>query len=693
MRTTECITISKLSFPAPLLESVMALHRQNSRRLGLFPAGAFEENAKLGQILVATEGEQFLGYLLFRVARGRAAIVHLCVAQTARGRGVARLLVERLKSETRHLEGIGLRCRRDYDINHVWSKFGFEAVNSKTGRGKDGAELTYWWFGHGHADLFSMAAEPDPVRQRVVIDANVFYDLHARNTRESEDSKALLADWMQSSIELVITKELRNEIEKAPSDEQRKTSRADATRYLTLASDDGVFQKLCAELRPLFPQSTTLRDEADLRQIAYAIASRAPFLVTRDRNLVERSESLYRAHGLMVLHPAELINHLDSIEREADYRPARIEGSRWKSELLKAEALSAVVDAFKLPSERVGEFTQSVRRCLALPRSMEVQLVSDELGTPVLLGVMDRNDPNVLGVPVLRRRLDHPMGATILRNFLRACLDASAAEGRGVVGILDSGLLSNDETIVGEFGFVRCGDVTAKLTTRAIGTHEEMERSLAAVAVHERFAPAKGAAINSLRVLVESELGATATATIERQLWPAKVIGTEVPTFIVSIQPEWAQHFFDVGIASQLLFGLREELHLGVEGVYYRSVENNNLVAPGRVLWYVCKGDGDGSMTIKACSQLEEVVVGKPKDLFRRFQRLGVYERKDVFATANRDISADIVAFRFRMTERFNSPVDMNTLRPLGIRPPFMSPRRISENQFATIYRIGTSPT
>ena len=31
-------------------------------------------------------------------------------------------------------------------------------------------------------------------------------------------------------------------------------------------------------------------------------------------------------------------------------------------------------------------------------------------------------------------------------------------------------------------------------------------------------------------------------------------------------------------------------------------------------------------MTIKACSQLEEVVIGKPKELFRRFQRLGIYE-------------------------------------------------------------------
>jgi hypothetical protein len=96
-----------------------------------------------------------------------------------------------------------------------------------------------------------------------------------------------------------------------------------------------------------------------------------------------------------------------------------------------------------------------------------------------------------------------------------------------------------------------------------------------------------------------------------------------------------------------------------------------------------------GSMSIKACSQLEEVIVGKPKDLFRRFQRLGIYEWRDVFSAAKNDISNDIVAFRFRMTERFKVPVNMMTLEPLDIRGPFMSPRRISEAHFATIYQAG----
>jgi GNAT superfamily N-acetyltransferase/predicted nucleic acid-binding protein len=670
----------------------MVLHRLNAKTLGFFPKGAFEEHAKLRQIIVALESDgNCLGYLLYRVARGRASIVHLCVADAARGRGVARLLVDRLKQESKSLEGIGLYCRRDYEATHLWSKLGFEAAHAKAGRGKEVAELTFWWFSHGHKDLFSRVAEPDPVRQRVVIDANVFYDLHTRETPESEDSKALLADWVQASIKLVVTKELRNEIVKGGDEERRKHNRAAATRYTTLTADDPTFQRLCTELRPRFPESVTLRDEADLRQVAYAIAGGAPFFVTRDEVLVERCEPLYQSHGLMVLLPAELINHLDSIEREGDYRPARIAGSRLKNALLKAETLDAAVADFKMPEEREGDFKKIVLHCLTQPKVMDVQVITDNLNGHVVLGVMDRQRPGILTVPVLRHSR-HPMAATMFRNFLRACLAAAADEQRSIVTVIETRLADTDKNILNEFGFALCGDVWVKIALRSVGNLDLIRKAVTDLRLDSNLALAKQTALNAINTA--AELGdAVACAAIERQLWPAKVTESDVPTFIVSIKPKWAQHFFDAELGSQLLFGLREDLHLGVEGVYYRSVENNNLTVPGRVLWYVSKDTGDGSMSIKACSQLEEVVVGKPKELFRRFQRLGVYEWRDVFDAANGKISNDIVAFRFRMTERFRQPIGMDTLDSLGIRGPFMSPRKISDSQFASIYTKGYALT
>jgi hypothetical protein len=82
---SEPIIIERLGFPTPHLEGVMALHRLNARTLGFLPKGAFEEYAKQQQIIIAlTNDGNCLGYLLYRVARGRASIVHLCVADIAR---------------------------------------------------------------------------------------------------------------------------------------------------------------------------------------------------------------------------------------------------------------------------------------------------------------------------------------------------------------------------------------------------------------------------------------------------------------------------------------------------------------------------------------------------------------------------------------------------------------------------------
>ncbi len=45
------------------------------------------------------------------------------------------------------------------------------------------------------------------------------------------------------------------------------------------------------------------------------------------------------------------------------------------------------------------------------------------------------------------------------------------------------------------------------------------------------------------------------------------------------------------------------------------------------------------------------------------------------------------------MTERFKNPVSMDTLETLGIRGPFMSPRKISDSQFVSIYTKGYTLT
>ncbi len=200
-------------------------------------------------------------------------------------------------------------------------------------------------------------------------------------------------------------------------------------------------------------------------------------------------------------------------------------------------------------------------------------------------------------------------------------------------------------------------------------------------------------AAKSARLAIDSALSsgkAVAVAAMELAFWPAKIDTDALPTFIVPIRAEWAQHFFDEQLGSGLLFGLREELHLGAEGVYYCSPKHSHLRTPARILWYVSRGHAkNGSMEIKACSRLDGIEIGDAEAIFRRYRRLGVYSKRDILESVKGKSDRNRMALHFSLTERFLKPVGVEQLRRVGIRTPLMSPRKISAEQFASIYSFG----
>jgi hypothetical protein len=187
-------------------------------------------------------------------------------------------------------------------------------------------------------------------------------------------------------------------------------------------------------------------------------------------------------------------------------------------------------------------------------------------------------------------------------------------------------------------------------------------------------------------------------ADVERRLWPAKILEAPIPTFIVPIKAFWAQHLFDEQIARQTLWGAREDLALRVENVYYRSSLNSGgISSPARILWYVVHNPQYLlSRHVRACSLLDEVAVGRPEPLFRRFQRLGVYEWPDVLRTARGSAENEIMALRFSNTELLRNPISVKELSQIfrdteGKHPVLQSPLRISPQSFTRLYKLASS--
>ncbi|NMF56494.1 GNAT family N-acetyltransferase [Pseudanabaena yagii] len=109
------VNIKAIKGKSEYAEQVKALGKANSSTLSLFPEGAFDDYIWKGNILVALdENDNFLGYLLYTVKKKerRIRIYHLCLKEESKGKGIARQLIEHLKTITRDLIDIRLVCRQ-----------------------------------------------------------------------------------------------------------------------------------------------------------------------------------------------------------------------------------------------------------------------------------------------------------------------------------------------------------------------------------------------------------------------------------------------------------------------------------------------------------------------------------------------------------------------------------------------------
>lgn len=634
------------------------------------PDGAFEQAIANRRILVAKDNiNRLLGYLFFRIARGRVAIVHLCIAPSERGKGLARLLVDKLKLITAHLECITLRCRRDFPANDVWPKLSFHPRGRVRGRGADGAELTIWHFDHGHEDLFSNLISE---KTRVVIDTNIFLDLSFPIRPHHTASKGLTDAWLDEIIELVVTPEVFNDINRCENEHVCAQSRSKLTGYPLLRASADEVTNLAGKLRNQYPQlAKNERGISDINHLAYSIAAGIKYFVTRDEVVLEMATEILQAFDLQILTAIELIGKHDEIERESEYQPRRLLGTRLVTVRLRAEQVDSMVESFShAPVEKNHEFRASVNSLLSAPRDALVQMIQDQNGQPiVLLGKCAHEDH--LEIPLLRMT-SHTLAPTVLRHVLMELIREAAATTAIFLTISDKNPRRDLVSAFTELGFVLQGNNWTKPLLAGFHTIASIAEKLQ---------------IHGIST-AESNLDDLGTL-----IWPAKTDTPETPCFLVPIQAHWAEHFFDVDQASMRLpqiSDIREEIHLGVEAVYY-SASKNKFTAPGHVLWYVSLGPEDmGSMTVKAVSRLRGIVRGGPKELFRQFRRLGVYEWKQVYDAAHHNIKASLVALRFSHTERFLNPISKSQLSDLGIKGNLQGPMSVPHETFKTLYQLGT---
>jgi len=148
------------------------------------------------------------------------------------------------------------------------------------------------------------------------------------------------------------------------------------------------------------------------------------------------------------------------------------------------------------------------------------------------------------------------------------------------------------------------------------------------------------------------------SVNIEKLFSPA-LYDNEIPTFMVSIREGYARQMIDSKQASQELFAEKSSVLLAIENVYYRTFSHQHMLrSPARIIWYV---SGNQARLI-GMSYLDEILSDTPKELFKRLNMHGVFEWRDIFELAGKNLEQKVMALKFSMTVTFPNDVLRNTL-------------------------------
>ena len=625
------MTITRSSNATALHAAVVTLGDKHRATLGFMPREAFLDLLSKGRVLIAHEGRDVLGYLLFRhvAVRHTVSITHLCVDKSKVGRGVARALVDRLVADHPHAHAVELRCRRDYDASKVWPRLGFAPVGERAGRSTTGELLVDWRRSLGHPSLLHLVQDEERGdRHLAAVDLNILLDWV--DQRPYPESHGLLADWLTECVQLKTTAETLTEIDRHPDADRRELLRRRAREHLLPEIDSGLVAAVVGRLDAALGPARTEQDRSDRRQLAFAHLGGARFFVTRDEDLAGSRDALAEVFDMSVVSPVDLIERmlLDKDPRHAD--PSVVSGHV----RVRRGVRTDVEEVARLGNP--GQETEQRRRAAvsaaaAAPITswFQVAVANGRVAAAVI--VLPPDSGARAGLWAFSRP-GKANEAQMSELMLQAVLHAQRAK-IALLTAADGGMSDAAEATAARLGFVRTVDGALR---KALLPRFLTSAQVVAAVPDARFADATDVA------------------------WPSLVQDHTRPTLVVPIQPAFAERLLGWGRPATLF---HDELPFMFENAYYRSA-TGKPPAPGTlVLWYVSADGGRAKPGIVAMSTVVNARVGDASELYRDNRQFGVFRWKEIVDVAGP--SGKVTAIRFCRTLHLGRPVPLERLRAL----------------------------
>jgi len=593
------------------------------------------------------------------------------------------------KDVRRDLLGAIAKCRSDFRAAKLWPELGFQLRGIRPAK-TVGKTLDVWWYDFSRPNLFT--AQDPPLR--AVLDSSVFIDIADVEAEHHRQSRLIVDFGDPEAYILLITPELWDDIRRSKEKAKRDAAFDYARQFEQTHARSQDVDSTLGQIVQLLGEPQTRRDKSDYRQLAHAISGHAALFITRDEGLLKRRQSMQSKFGITILRPVELVRQYDKDLRPSAYAVTRLDGSNIDIQLMQPGELNSIVDHFL--NRAMGEPKVALRQLLSAaiadPKRYVVEVLSDSGSKPIGLTVVDISNPPIREIIVLRA-IAGPMAVLMATHLIwRQVIDASK-ETFSLVRFVDGFSPSSTREALAAIGFIEDKYVWNKATVGTLGEQDEILSLLARKV-------ALGTCPIGILSMATDLLGAppilrqSAMHKLEKLIWPAKVSSSGIPSFVVPIQPRWAQELFDSRASAKMIFGADFTRLLSFENVYYRSAHQKVPYPLSRVLWYVSSGkQSDRSKVICGSSLINEVAVGTPRRLFRSFERFGVYRLDDLYEIQPRT-AGSLMAFTFSHTSLFPRAVPYREareylLRSTGKDHHFQSPVLLNEQAWLGLYSLG----
>jgi len=699
----EDITIDIIR-PERDLESVIQLGDANRATLGFLPRAVFKKYAHDRTILVALDKHNScIGYLLYRITNNVVIITHLCVSSSLRNHNVGYKLLSALIDIERDKRGIKLKCRDDAQYasaKHLWRKAHFDIIDYCRGRGKNDTLLAIWWRNLNDINLFSSVnSNITDSTLCAVIDVNILIDLMSPVSPKTIPSKSLLSDWLTGNLELCVTGETFNEINKQEDKSIKLRRHNYANSFRCLECDTDEYARILNDSKDLFPALLNNPYSSDHKQISRAIAAGAHFFITRDKQLLGKSNEISTRFGIQILTPSEIILRLDELSRSYDYQPVHFEESELNCRLIKEDDINVILStlANTEQEERKRDLLSILNLYLSNPSRYENYIINDECKIPQAIYIIDKEeyDKSTLSVPLIRVN-PKPLVSTLARKLINHLLKYAYRKRLEIISILDKDIQMESRQALSYYRFIPHNGNWIKINMYGCFNTKTVKKRLRAVT--QRIGISDNDTREWIRLLNRNNttVSISNAAEQERLLWPLKFADVNIPSYIVPIRYQWANELFDENLSRETLFRRKTSLALNVEGIYYSARINKKIQAPLRVIWYISrrKGRPDQTMRIRACSTVIDIDIDKPNDLFKRYKNLGVYEWRHLLEMVRGDRKKRLMALRFTDTELLENPIPwpriQEILRSAGIHTMLRSAVEITQEAYNLLYTEGT---